>query len=111
MSDPGKTRLCDLEDIPDGEAREFGEPSAEGLFAVRQGETVHVYRNCCPHAGTPLNWMPDRFLTRDKSEIICSTHGARFEIATGECTDGPCPGEYLTRIPCVVSGGEVWIKQ
>ncbi len=110
MSDAGEKRLCNLEDIPDGGAREFGDGSASALFAVRRGNEVYVYRNRCPHAGTPLNWMPDRFLTSDGTEIICSTHGARFEIGTGRCTSGPCPGAYLTGFPVEIRRGQIWVR-
>ena len=66
-------------------------------MAVRQGEKVHVWVNSCPHIGTPLDWTPDRFMTADGRHLICATHGALFEPATGECTAGPCRGDF----PCV----------
>ena len=108
---PRKTMcLCAVEDIPDGGARGFGDGTSSSLFAIRRGREVYVYRNCCPHAGTPLNWMPNRFLTRDQSLIICTTHGALFDIESGECTLGPCVGERLTAIPMEITAGKVWIE-
>lgn len=106
---PSQSPLCPLEEIPDGGARGFGDGTAESLFAVRRGRDVYVYQNRCPHAGTPLNWMPDRFLTRDKNQIICSTHGATFDVESGECLGGPCPGQRLTVIPSEVRNDHVWI--
>ena len=74
--------LCRLEDIPDGGARGFPAPQGGfiGLMAIRQGERVFVYVNSCPHIGTPLDWTPDRFLSRDGRFIVCATHGAEFQI-------------------------------
>ena len=66
MHSPLDTVLCRLEDIPDGEGKGFdieqGDDIVE-IFVVRQGTTVHAYQNLCPHVGTPLNWVDDRFMT------------------------------------------------
>ncbi len=104
------TLLCALADIPDGGAKEFGDGTSSSLFAVRRGDQVHVYQNRCPHAHTPLNWMPDRFLNRDRSQIICATHGALFDIDTGYCTTGPCQGQYLTAKTVTIQNGQVWLS-
>lgn len=103
-----RTLLCELDDIVDGGAKGF---NADTLFAIRRGQRVYLYKNHCPHAGTPLNWMPDRFLTADASTIICTTHGALFEIESGICVSGPCPGQKLTTVPCDVREGQIWIAE
>ena len=103
------TRLCALDEIPDGNCKEFSDDGAPSIFAVREGDAVHVYRNRCPHAGFPLNWMPDRFLNRDKTHIICTAHGALFQISSGYCIAGPCTGQYLPRLQSEVRDGVVWL--
>jgi nitrite reductase/ring-hydroxylating ferredoxin subunit len=67
--------LCRIEEIPEGGSKGFPAPPGRftGLFAVRQGRDVFVYVNACPHLGTPLDWMPDRFLSTDGARIICAT--------------------------------------
>ena len=102
--------LCALDDIADGGCKGFGDGTTSSLFAVRRGEEVFVYRNCCPHAGAPLNWMPDRFLNREKTHIICSAHGALFDIASGQCVAGPCPGQFLSALPVTIRHGQVWLQ-
>ena len=61
-----------LEDIDDPGCREFaigdGDWPFRG-FVVRQGGDVFAYQNFCVHAGHPLNWKPDEFLTKDKSAL------------------------------------------
>ena len=101
--------LCAITDIPDGGGRGFGaaEGGFYGLFAVSVGEAVMIYVNACPHIHVPLDWAPDRFLSSDASRIICSTHGAEFEIETGLCTAGPCVGERLQAVPFRLENG--WI--
>jgi nitrite reductase/ring-hydroxylating ferredoxin subunit len=55
--------------------------------------------NRCPHVGTPLDLWPNEFYTEDGRALICSTHAAVYEPATGLCTAGPCAGDRLTRLP------------
>jgi nitrite reductase/ring-hydroxylating ferredoxin subunit len=103
--------LCTLNDIPENGAKGFpgGEGSFSGLIAVRQGDAVFIYENACPHVGTPLDWMPDKFLSADGRHLICATHGAEFTIATGQCVSGPCQGDYLTAVKAEVRDGVILI--
>jgi nitrite reductase/ring-hydroxylating ferredoxin subunit len=105
--------LCAVNEIPENGARGF--PGAEGSFsgivAVRQGDAVHVYENACPHIGTPLDWVPDKFLSANGKHLICATHGAEFTIGTGECISGPCRGDYLTRIKAEVRDGIILVPE
>lgn len=105
--------VCRLEDIADPGSREFsigeGDWPLRGFLVRRDGE-VYAYENRCPHAGHPLNWKPHAFLTRGRDRIICSSHGAVFEIGSGLCVGGPCPGKYLRALPVRVAGGAVRIE-
>ncbi len=114
VSDParpaGGTRLCRLDELPDPGARGFvfghGTKRTE-LFVIRRGDRVYGYVNACPHQGTPLETFPDRFLTRDGRQILCTTHGARFRLTDGRCVHGPCKGKALTPLSLVVHRGEI----
>jgi len=105
--------ICRLEDIPDGGAKGF--PPAPGgftgLMAVRQGDTVFVYVNSCPHIGTPLDWTPDRFLSADGKRIICATHGAEFQITDGLCIRGPCRGDRLEPVMTQIKDGTIYVPK
>ena len=92
--------LCRVADIVDGESRGFPPLAGAftGLFAIRRGKKVFVYVNSCPHVGLPLDPVPDRFLDAKKTVIVCSAHGARFNIEDGECISGPCYGESLEAV-------------
>jgi len=88
--------------IPDGQARGFvlGEGMARWrLLVARRGNTVFGYRNECPHAWTPLDWTPDRFMSLDGLFLQCATHGALFRVEDGFCIAGPCAGRRLTAVP------------
>ena len=78
-------------------------------FVVRAGDAVCGYVNRCPHAGHPLNMLPDRFLTSDGALILCCSHGALFEKSTGYCVAGPCAGRSLTPIALEIRDGFVLV--
>ena len=100
--------LCRLDDIPDGEGKGFDiGDGGPGIFVVRQGQRLFSYVNDCPHANLTLDFMPDRFMSRDKRHILCANHGALFEIETGACTRGPCRGKLLTPVPVALRDGRV----
>jgi len=100
--------LCHLDELIDGESRGLlREGNDDRLFAIRNGDTVHVYLNFCPHNGRPLEYRRDRFLSGSGDRIICYAHGAHFDIASGHCFHGPCAGESLTKVPVRITGGEV----
>ena len=103
--------LCRISDIPENGAKGFPGPDGAftGLVAVRRGDNVYLYENACPHIGTPLDWTPDRFLSRDGCHLICATHGALFDIPTGACISGPCLGDRLTQVAFSVRDGDVLV--
>jgi nitrite reductase/ring-hydroxylating ferredoxin subunit len=98
--------LCALDDIPDGTARGFCPPvsGVYPIFAIRRGPMVWLYRDECPHQGAPLAWRQHEYLSDDAQQIVCFAHGARFEIATGVCTVGPCIGQRLEQVPHEIDG-------
>ena len=106
--------LCQLEDIEDGGSAGFtsevgGKPRM--LLAVRKGKNVFVYVNSCPHIGVPLDFHAGKFMSRDQKYIICSTHGALFEIEDGLCISGPCRNSYLKAVMVSVEGNSVLIDK
>ncbi len=112
MASRAGTRLCRLDEIPDGEARgfELGEGTDRlDLFVLRRGRQVVAYLNECPHAGTPLDLLPDQFLSRDRRHFQCHTHGAQFRLDDGMCIAGPCLGRALTPIAVRVDQGDLVI--
>jgi len=100
------TVLCHIDDIPEREARGF-EVKGEKLLVAKKKGRVHVYRNSCPHTGINLDWQPDDFMTFDNFYLLCSTHGAQFQIEDGYCIAGPCKGQELKAIPFEVVNGQV----
>jgi nitrite reductase/ring-hydroxylating ferredoxin subunit len=110
---PAAVPLCALDDIADGGAKSFwfGEGATRrGIFLLRRGETVVAYVNACPHVGTPLNFLGDRFLDRNGELILCATHGALFRVADGFCVRGPCLGAKLTPVRTIITDHMVFLS-
>lgn len=106
--------VCRLTELDARGARAFtiggGDWPLKG-FVVRVGATVRGYVNRCPHAGHPLNLLPERFLSPDGTLILCSSHGALFEKGTGYCVAGPCAGRSLTPVAVEVRCGFVLLAE
>jgi nitrite reductase/ring-hydroxylating ferredoxin subunit len=60
--------------------------------------------------GTPLDLWPNEFLSEDGRALVCSTHGALYEPATGRCTAGPCAGDALIPLPLRLEDDEIVIR-
>ena len=104
--------LCRPSDIPDNGTLAFPALTRQhaGLFAIRRGKSVLIYVNACPHLGVPLDWAPGAFLASDGSRIVCSTHGAEFEIDTGRCLRGPCKGDALESVAFMLQDGMITVS-
>ncbi len=102
--------LCALDELEDPGSRGFEHDGWQSYgFVVREADEVYGYINVCPHAGHPLNYKPDAFLTKDGGYIMWSSHGAMFERSSGVCVAGPCPGRTLRQVPVRVLEGKVQI--
>jgi len=105
-------RLCSMADIPDpgsaGFAIKVGE-RAMRLMVIRQGATVHIYENSCPHRRLPLDFKPGHFLDAEQKHILCTNHIALFQIDDGLCIDGPCRGASLNKFSATVLDDAVFV--
>jgi len=80
-------------------------------FAIRYQGQVHAYLNRCTHVAMEMDWRPDHFFDDSGHWLLCATHGAHYEPATGQCKGGPCKGG-LIKIGLVEQGGVVhWQSQ
>jgi nitrite reductase/ring-hydroxylating ferredoxin subunit len=106
--------LAPVEAVPNGGSAAFPAPWPDAdhdVLVVRRGERIVAYVNRCPHLGTPLDLVPGRFLSRDRTHILCTTHGALFRIEDGGCVRGPCMGESLSPLRVRVQGGVIRVAR
>ena len=103
--------LCRSDDLPEGSYQELHYTvggATRYLVATRVDGRAQAWYNRCPHAGQPLNWAPNQFLTDEHNRLVCAAHGAVFEPQDGRCVAGPCLRAALTRCPLVEENGEVF---
>jgi nitrite reductase/ring-hydroxylating ferredoxin subunit len=102
--------ICRLDDLAEGETKGFSVETPDGrqeIFLLRRNGRVIGYVNSCPHLGSPLDWVPNRFLSADGRHVLCATHGALFRIEDGYCVAGPCAGASLMQVELRLRGDEI----
>lgn len=106
--------LCRIDELADPGTKNVvlgqGEDELDIIIVQRKGAR-HAYVNCCPHQFIPLETFPNHFLTEDKRYLVCSGHGARFELDTGACYSGPCLGKGLDRLAIEERDGGVYLAE
>jgi nitrite reductase/ring-hydroxylating ferredoxin subunit len=105
--------ICASETLAEGGAgvrfAVSGSAGEEQAFAVRHGGAVCAFVNRCPHMGTQLDWEPGEFFEMAGLYLVCATHGALFQPATGLCVAGPCRGASLERLCTREENGRVFL--
>ena len=106
--------LCQRGDIPEGGSNGFAFTDNTGALrnymVINKSDTLYIYENSCPHIGVPLDFNPGKFLDTSGEMIICSTHGALFEIENGNCVSGPCAGKNLVAVAYEERDQDLFIK-
>jgi len=106
--------LCRFDELEENGCKGFNVPLGErelSIFVVRRDGRVYGYRNVCPHRGTNLDWLPDRFMDPEREYIQCATHDALFRVEDGLCVAGPCVGKRLTPVAVAVENGAVVLAE
>ena len=78
------------------EVEYFGERAP--AFVVRYKGVVHGYLNRCAHVAMELDWQEGVFFDSAGYDLLCSTHGATYDAASGRCVGGPCNGTPLVKL-------------
>ena len=103
--------LCKLADIGE-RGREVcieTETGPQWLMVFYRDGRLTAWRNVCPHQGRALNWAPNEFLFSPDGLLVCSHHGASFELGDGLCLEGPCRGDRLSPVDVRLEDGQVYL--
>jgi len=104
--------ICSSAQLPDSgkgvrfEVQYFGE--AAPAFVIRKNGSVHGYLNRCAHVAMELDWQEGVFFDFEGRDLLCSTHGATYDPASGRCVGGPCNGSPLVKLRVEERGGMVY---
>ena len=90
------------------EVEYFGETVP--AFVVRKNGRAHGYLNRCAHVAMELDWQEGVFFDSDGRDLLCSTHGATYDTASGRCVGGPCNGTPLVKLRVEERDGMIYFK-
>lgn len=74
------------------------------ILVLRLGDEYFAVSNRCTHAAWPLTREPV-----DGMEIVCTLHGARFDVRDGCPTGGPT-SKPLATYPIELRDGELYVR-
>lgn len=83
----------------------------EPAFVLRHGGVARAYLNRCAHKLVELDWEEGRFLDAERRLIVCASHGALYDPATGRCVAGPCRGGRLVAVAVHEQDNAVWLAE
>jgi len=109
-----RSRIATVESVGESDSILFrvrerdGDDDPQEAILLGSGDETYAYLNYCQHfthirldkgSGAPL---------RD-GEVVCTNHGAMFDVESGKCTFGPCEGAYLDPLEVAVEDGAVYL--
>ena len=108
-------RVCPKDALKPGESMKFMLPvrgADEECFLINFRGDFHAYVNRCRHVPMAMDWIDNQFFAELGRYLMCQTHNAYFEPASGECIAGPpsACGKFLYRVPLEVDGGLVYAR-
>jgi len=78
-------------------------------FVIRYGGRAHAYLNRCGHVPVELDWQPGEFFDVARIYLVCATHGALYDPASGACLGGRCNGRGLVGLPIEEHDGHIYL--
>lgn len=112
---PIRYRVARSADLGPGESMKFMLPirgTDEECFLVNFSGEFHAYVNRCRHVPMAMDWVDNQFFAEEGRYLMCQTHNAYYQPATGECIAGPpsACGKYLYRVPLQVEEGIIYAR-
>lgn len=85
-----------------------GRPREAIVVLDSRGEP-RAYLNECRHLPVPLDGGTGEVLDHTRRYLLCGTHGALYETASGLCIEGPCVGQKLVPLRLRRDGERLWV--
>lgn len=103
-------RIGPVANLAAGESLKFMLPirgADEECFLINFGGEYFAYVNRCRHVPMAMDWVDNQFFAEEGRYLMCQTHNAYYEPATGECIAGPASacGKFLYRVPIEIKEG------
>jgi len=107
------SRITSVDDVPEETTFLFrvrpvdGEDEKEAIL-IRDDKGIIGWLNYCQHY-THIKLDKGSGAEMRNGEVICTNHGAYFEVDSGRCTFGPCEGAFLNELAVGVEDGDVYL--
>jgi nitrite reductase/ring-hydroxylating ferredoxin subunit len=100
-------------DLAPGQSMKFMLPIRgvdEECFVINYHGHFHAYVNRCRHVPMAMDWVDNEFFAEQGRYLMCQTHNAYYEPASGECVAGPLStcGKFLYRVPLEILNGSIY---
>jgi nitrite reductase/ring-hydroxylating ferredoxin subunit len=84
----------------------------EECFVINFHGQYHAYVNRCRHVPMAMDWVDNQFFAEQGRYLMCQTHNAYFEPASGECIAGPASacGKFLYCVPLEIDNGVIYAR-
>lgn len=110
-----KRLICDADAVPEQGTGVRFEVERTGVtqqaFVVRFDGKPRAYLNQCGHIAVELDWQPGEFFDLTRLYLICSTHGAMYDPASGRCISGRCAGRGLVPLNVDEHDGKIYLME
>jgi nitrite reductase/ring-hydroxylating ferredoxin subunit len=108
-------RVARIDSLAPGESLKFMLPirgADEECFLINFGGEFHAYVNRCRHVPMAMDWVDNQFFAEAGRYLMCQTHNAYYEPASGECIAGPptACGKFLYRVPTEIEEGVIYAR-
>ena len=108
-------RVAGVDAIGPGESLEFMLPirgADEECFLINFAGKFYAYVNRCRHVPMAMDWVENQFFAEAGRYLMCQTHNAYYEPASGECIAGPpaACGKFLHRVPIEIEQGSIYAR-
>jgi nitrite reductase/ring-hydroxylating ferredoxin subunit len=84
----------------------------EECFVINFHGHFYAYVNRCRHVPMAMDWVDNQFFAEEGRYLMCQTHNAYYEPASGECIAGPpsACGKFLYRVPLEIQNGIIYAR-
>ncbi len=108
-------KVARVSDLKPGESMKFLLPirgADEECFLINFNGEFHAYVNRCRHVPMPMDWVDNQFFAEEGRYLMCQTHNAYYEPASGECIAGPASacGKFLYRVPLEITDEVIFAR-
>lgn len=112
---PLRYRVCKSAAVKPGKSLKFMMPvggADEECFVINFHGHYYAYVNRCRHVPMAMDWIDNQFFAEHGRYLMCQTHNAYYEPASGECIAGPptACGKSLFRVPLEVEAGVIYAR-